>query len=151
MVVVELKFFSFCEVEEAGEWSDSDFTPNRGGYGCRGGGGNGGGGGGYNANFGLQMFTAPGANMRGVGGNRYNPMRGGHGFANQQPPLGKQGGGGFNPTGFGRAAFSGARGMPARGGGGGFSTNLFTFSKGKVSSPKLPKLFILLFVFVSSA
>ena len=35
--------------------------------------------------------------------------------------------------------------------GGGFSTNLFTFSKGKVSSPKLSKLFILLFVFVSSA
>ena len=36
-------------------------------------------------------------------------------------------------------------------GGGGFSTNLFTFSKGKVSSPKLSKLLILWFVFVSSA
>ena len=108
------------QVEESGDWSgESDFTSSRGGYGGRGGGGGGvggGGGGGYNANFGLQMFPAPGANMRGVGGNRYNPMRGGHGFGNQHPPLGKQGGGGYNPTGFGRAAFSGARGMPARGG-----------------------------------
>ena len=104
--------------EDGSEWVESDFTSSRGGYGGRGGGA--GGGGGYNANFGLQMFPAPGANMRGVGGNRYNPInRGGaHGFANQ--PGGKQGGG-YNPTGFGRAAFSGARGMPARGGLGGFS------------------------------
>ena len=101
------------QVEE-GEWGESDFSSSRVGYGGRGGGGVGGG---YNANFGLQMFPAPGANMRGVGGNRYNPINrgGGHGFGSQ--PVGKAGGGvGYNPTGFGRAAFSGARGMPARGG-----------------------------------
>ena len=103
------------QVDEGGEWAESDFASSQGGYGGRGGRG----GGGYNANFGLQMFPTPGANMRGVGGNRYNPInRGGgghHGFGNQL--VGKQGGGGgYNPTGFGRAAFSGARGMPARGG-----------------------------------
>ena len=103
------------QVEDGVEWAESDFTTGRGGYGGRGGGA--GAVGGYNANFGLQMFPAPGANMRGVGGNRYNPInRGGgaHGFGNQ--PVGKPGGGSYNPTGFGRAAFSGARGLPARGG-----------------------------------
>ena len=86
----------------------------RGYHGGRGGGFGGGRGGGYNGSFGLQMFQAPGANMRGVGGNRYNPIsRGGH-------SMGGQGGGGRGGqqgfTGFSRGAFSGTRGMPARGG-----------------------------------
>ena len=91
---------------------DEEYSHGEGGG--RGGGYGGRGGAGYNANFGLQMFQAPGANMRGVGGNRYNPIsRGGHNN-HQGPAHGKNN---YNmPSGFSRGAFSGTRGMPARGG-----------------------------------
>ena len=85
------------------------------------GGGGSGGRGGFNQNYGLQMFQAPGANMRGVGGNRYNPISRGGGFGHfnggqPHPGAGPKGGQGFQPSGFSRGAFSGTRGMPARGG-----------------------------------
>ena len=99
-----------------GQSEDGDYDEYQGG-GSRGGrgGGYGGRGGGYNADFGLQMFQAPGANLRGVGGNRYNPISRGV-MHNMSPGGGRGGQQGFQPTGFSRAAFSGTRGMPARGG-----------------------------------
>ena len=102
-----------------GQNADGDYDEYQGGGYHRGrGGGYGGRGGGYNADFGLQVFQAPGANMRGVGGNRYNPIsRGGmHNNMSQGGGGGRGGQQGFQPTGFSRAAFSGTRGMPARGG-----------------------------------
>jgi len=95
-----------------GEWGDD--------YGHHGGGHGGGRGGGYGGRggFGLQMFNAPGANVRGMGGNRYNPISrgGGNNFNNVVGgPINKHNQG-FNSGGFSRGAFSGTRGMPARGG-----------------------------------
>ena len=108
---------------EGGDWGEDygqDFGHGYGGggghRGGRGGGYGGRGGGGYNANFGLQMFAAPGANMRGVGGNRYNPISRGGGHQAGGGGKGGHGHQGYNPTGFSRGAFSGTRGMPARGG-----------------------------------
>merc|ERR1712098_742733 len=69
--------------------------------------------------FGLQMFNAPGANVRGMGGNRYNPISRGGGGGNFNNVVGgpiNKHNQGFNNGGFSRGAFSGTRGMPARGG-----------------------------------